>query len=171
MSRKVRLQALRVPATRRAGAAIVLSLLSLGAAGCGSGRSSLPAMGPSSNAAEQIVRELEASAERWNQGDLEGFLLPYLDSPNTTFVGGSGLLRGKPAIEARYRQSYWKAGAPDQTLRFADLEVRMLGPEHALVTGRYRLLDRTGAQAAEGAFSLVFTRVAEGWRIIHDHSS
>jgi beta-aspartyl-peptidase (threonine type) len=114
---------------------------------------------------------LEESAEAWNRGDLAGFLEPYLDSPSTTFVTPTGLLHGKAAIEARYRSSYWKDGPPADRLRFAELEVRMLGPEHALLTGRYRLLTPAGELRGEGPFSLVLSLTPEGWRIVHDHSS
>jgi beta-aspartyl-peptidase (threonine type) len=118
-----------------------------------------------------ITRMMEASTEAWNRGDLQGFLLPYLDSSATTFVTSTGLLHGKAAIEARYRSSYWKDGAPADRLRFVDLEVRMLGPEHALATGRYRLFDPAGALRGEGPFSLVLVLTPDGWRIVHDHSS
>ncbi len=163
---------------RSRGLALLLALAM--SAGCAAGRAGGPGASPAAAspaaaspaaASAEIVRELELSAERWNRGDLEGFLLPYLDAPTTTFVGSAGLLRGKREIEAQYRRSYFDAGAPRQTLRFAELEVRVLGNEHALALGRYRLFDAAGAQVAEGPFSLVFARTSDGWRIIHDHSS
>jgi ketosteroid isomerase-like protein len=137
------------------------------AAGCAAGTG---ARGAAVSDAE-IARVLHQSAVDWNTGDLEGFLAPYLDSPEITFVGGDGVTRGKAAVEARYREVYWQGGRPEQTLRFGDLEVRPLGRDHALALGRYRLFDASGAQAAEGPFTLVFARTAEGWKIVHDHSS
>lgn len=129
------------------------------------------ARSPAAGAEAEIVRILEASAERWNQGDLDGFLEPYLDAPSTTFVSGGGLIRGRDAIEARYRSSYWSEGIPREQLRFAALEVRPLGADHALVTGLYRLYDGAGTQTGEGPFSLVLARTPGGWKIVHDHSS
>ncbi|HEV2124755.1 MAG TPA: nuclear transport factor 2 family protein [Chloroflexota bacterium] len=120
----------------------------------------------------EIVAALDASTEAWNAGELEGFLEPYLDSPGTTFVGGSGLLRGKDAIRESYRRSYWRTGTPEDRLSFQEIEVRPLGPEHALAVGRYVVARRaTGEQTATGLFSLVLVRTAQGWRILHDHSS
>lgn len=122
--------------------------------------------------AEEIVGVLQRSAEAWNRGELDGFLLPYADGSPTTYVGRSGLLRGKPAIRDSYARSYFGSGAPEAMLGFRDIEVRPLGPDHALAVGRYLLRSRgTGTQTAEGIFSLVFTRTGEGWRIVHDHSS
>ncbi|MDQ3605151.1 MAG: nuclear transport factor 2 family protein [Gemmatimonadota bacterium] len=127
---------------------------------------------PATDPTTEIVAALEASTEAWNAGELEGFLDPYLDSPGTTFVGGSGLLRGKGAIRESYRRSYWRAGTPEDRLSFEEIEVRPLGPEHALAVGRYLVSSRTtGEQTATGLFSLVLVRTPGGWKILHDHSS
>lgn len=123
--------------------------------------------------ASAIVRMLEESADEWNRGNLDGFLATYLDSPQTTFVTGTGLVHGKGAIRDRYLAGYWKSGGlPPQLLRFEDLQVRPLGATHALATGRYVLTQREGgAPAGKGIFSLVLVRTGGGWKIIHDHSS
>lgn len=147
---------------RRAG---VIVALSVGAVACAAPR---PGAEPSEAA---IVAELDASAERWNAGDLDGFLAPYLNDSRTSFVTADGVIRGLDAIEARYRASYWKDGAPADMLRFADVEVRQLGPEHAFAVGRFLLSDRSGAPTGEGHFTVVLTRTPDGWRIVHDHSS
>ncbi|MGI9188746.1 MAG: YybH family protein [Longimicrobiaceae bacterium] len=132
-----------------------------------------PAAAPVADGREaQITTLLQASADDWNRGDLDGFLAPYAAGPLTTYVGSSGLVRGKDAIRALYASSYWASGAPRGTLSFSAIEVRPLGPEHALAVGRYRVTPRdAGGSPAEGIFSLVLTRTSEGWRIVHDHSS
>lgn len=160
------------PQPRRsfAGMLGILLLASLATGGCAPA-STARAVQPAVSPEQEIVRELQLSADRWNAGDLEGFLRPYLESPTTTFVGSSGLIRGKDAIRGVYRDSYFRTGSPNQTLRFGSIEVRPLADDHALALGRYQLFDAAGARVAEGAFSLVFTRTADGWRIIHDHSS
>lgn len=140
--------------------ALVLALAGCAAAGAGGGAGTGPAA--------EIEAALLASAEGWNRGDLAAFLEPY--SASTTFVGSAGLLRGKGEVEAMYRRSYF-GGAEPPTLRFADIEVRLLGPDHALALGRYLLYDAAGTLTAQGPFSLVWARTGEGWRIVHDHSS
>jgi ketosteroid isomerase-like protein len=70
----------------------------------------------------------------------------------------------------RYREKYFAGGRPLQALRFDDLAVRPLGPDHALVTGRF-LLSGGGLADQSGRFTLVWVRTPEGWRILHDHSS
>lgn len=124
------------------------------------------------SAAADVTAMLQSSAESWNRGDLDGFLDDYLDSPETTFVTGPGLIHGIAPIRERYLRSYWKGGRPAQLLRFEQLVVRPLGADYALATGRYVLSDReTGAAGPSGNFSLVLRRTPAGWKIVHDHSS
>lgn len=113
---------------------------------------------------------LNASARSWNEGDLAGYMDDYAD--DATFVGSTGLVRGRAEIERRYRASYWASGRPEDALRFENVEITPLGEEHALAVGRYVLYDRqSGVTTASGIFSLVLRRTPDGWRIIHDHSS
>jgi uncharacterized protein (TIGR02246 family) len=120
---------------------------------------------------DAIVHALQASTDDWNRGNLDGFLVTYAD--DATFVGSSGLVRGRQAIHDKYVASYFHPGGQlPGNLAFRDIEVRPLGDDHALVVGRYVLTDRaTGAQTGTGLFSLTWERRPEGWRIIHDHSS
>ena len=75
------------------------------------------------------------------------------------------------AILERYRRSY---GSPAKmgTLTFSEIEVRPLGTGFALATGKF-FLKRTseGGGDASGHFSLVLHKGADGWKIIHDHTS
>jgi len=112
---------------------------------------------------------LEASAAAWNRGDLDRFLDDYAE--DATFVGGSGLIRGVAELERRYRAAYWTDAGPRDTLRFADIRVTPLGPDHALAVGRFILTAPDGAVTSTGFFTLVLVRTGSGWRIVHDHSS
>jgi ketosteroid isomerase-like protein len=111
--------------------------------------------------------QLLATTERWNAGDLDGFIAPY--GEQTTFMTPGGLI-DRDAMRSRYLSRYFTGTRPDQQLRFERLQVRPLGADHALMTGRFVL---TGGGKAEqaGWFSLVWNRTPGGWRIIHDHSS
>ena len=57
-------------------------------------------------------------------------------------------------------------------LEFTELDVRMLGADHAVVTGHFHLArSAAGGGDASGIFSLVFEKEATGWKIILDHTS
>ena len=147
--------------------AILTAALALAAACAAPGAGPAPAAAPTA----EVTALLQRSADEWNRGSLEGFLLPYLDSPDITFVGARGLLRGKDALREMYRSRYFATGAPAGTLTFRDIEVRALGPDHALAVGRWSVTDRAAGSEAAGLFSLTLVLTPDGWRIVHDHSS
>ncbi len=109
-----------------------------------------------------------ASAEAWNRGDLKGHLAIY--DKATTFMTTAGPRPGVALIEEAFLKKYFEDGAPRQTLAFSQVAVHQLGPDAAFETGHFEL---TGGGLAEqsGWFTLVWKRTAEGWRVIHDHSS
>lgn len=117
----------------------------------------------------QMAALLAPAAEAWNAGDLDGFLADYERSPETTYIGRDGLLAGYDAIRERYAPAF-AAGADRDSLHFREMEVRPLGPRHALVTARY-VLRRDGTVTSTGLFTLVVVRVEGRWKIIHDHTS
>lgn len=116
-----------------------------------------------------VERMLTESAEAWNRGELDGFMDDYLESQNTTFIGGGGLLTGYDAIRERYAPLF-EPGAARDSLRFADVRARRLAAVEALATGRW-VLYRRDETTGSGPFTLVLRHTSRGWKIIHDHSS
>ncbi|MGA2736700.1 MAG: SgcJ/EcaC family oxidoreductase [Bryobacteraceae bacterium] len=111
------------------------------------------------------------SEEAWNRGDLPAFAAYYDDSPETTFVGKEVVRGGVQAILARYRKAYPTRDAMG-TLSFSNLDVRMLTPDLALVTGEFHLERTTaGGGNAAGRYTLILRKRRDGWKIIHDHTS
>ena len=120
------------------------------------------------NDAAAIRAVLDSTAAGWNRGDLSRYLWAYDDS--ATAMGANGPELGVPAIEAQMRRGFWRTGRPLQTLHYEHVEVRMLGEEHALVTGQF-VLTGGGQPQRTGWFTTVWKRTPAGWRMIHDHSS
>lgn len=129
----------------------------------------LPWVGAASPATEEaaLVQLIQATTEAWNRGDVDGFMAPYAES--ATYMTPAGLI-GVDAMRARYLAKYFTGATPDQQLRFDQLEVRALGTDHALMTGRFTLAGG-GKPDQTGRFSLTWMRTPAGWRILHDHSS
>jgi ketosteroid isomerase-like protein len=122
-----------------------------------------------SSEADQSIRSVLASQQAaWNSGDIPAFLEGYWNSPELTFAGSDGIVRGHNGLLARYQKSYPDRKAMGE-LSFSDLEIRSLGQENALVIGHWHLKRLAGDVG--GVFSLVFQRFPAGWRIIHDHTS
>jgi beta-aspartyl-peptidase (threonine type) len=108
--------------------------------------------------------------DAWNAGDLEGFMHGYWNSPDLVFQSGGTVTRGWQPTLDRYRKRYRGEGREMGRLRFADLEVLVLGDESALVRGSFHLSMSDGS-APNGLFTLLLRRTPEGWRIVHDHTS
>ena len=115
-----------------------------------------------------ITNILDEQQSAWNRGDVSSFMRGYWNSPEVTFAGSGGITRGWESVLARYMREY-----PDQAamgrVNFSIVEVRFLGPDAALVLGQWHLHRSSGDIG--GVFSLVFQRLPEGWRIVHDHTS
>jgi uncharacterized protein (TIGR02246 family) len=111
---------------------------------------------------------LNAQVEAWNRGDVDAFLDGYWRSPDVTFSGTSGVTRGWDGVLARYKKNYADRAAMGK-LDFSGLEIRFLGPDAALVLGKWHLARDKGDIG--GVFSLVWQRFPEGWKIVHDHTS
>jgi ketosteroid isomerase-like protein len=125
------------------------------------------AQGP--NATEQEIKKLlHESASSWNRGDLNGHLADNADS--IRFMTSKGPIVGKQRTADALRRSFFRDGKPIQQLRFEQVSIDRLGDRHALVVGRF-VLEGGGQPEHSGWFSTVWERQAEGWRVIHDHSS
>ncbi len=118
---------------------------------------------------EAVRRVLNEQAEAWNRGDLEGFMLGYWNSPELSFSSGKDRTRGWQATLERYIKKYRSDGNEMGKLTFSDLEVDVLDPAAVLVRGRWQL--KRSKDEPGGLFTLLFKRLPEGWRIVHDHTS
>jgi uncharacterized protein (TIGR02246 family) len=115
-----------------------------------------------------IQQIFDAQQAAWNRADVDAFMAGYWHSQDVTFSGTSGVVRGWDAVLARYKKTYADREMMGQ-LQFSNLEYRFLGADAALVLGHWHLTRAKGDIG--GVFSLVWQRFAEGWRIIHDHTS
>jgi len=121
----------------------------------------------------RAVREIRAVLDRqtecWNRRDLKGFMEGYWRSPELTFFSGGIETSGWDKTYARYRQRYQGLGNEMGQLEFTDLKVELLGDRAAFARGRYHLKMTKGDSG--GLFTLTFRKLADGWRIVHDHTS
>jgi ketosteroid isomerase-like protein len=120
------------------------------------------------NAIAEIQSVLHAQQDAWNRGDIDEFMNGYAKSESTVFVSDDEVRRGWETVRERYRKKYsdrTKMG----TLTFSEIEVTPLSADSAVVLGRWRLQRRN--DQPHGRFTLLFKRLPQGWRIVHDHTS
>lgn len=121
------------------------------------------------NGAETEIRAvLDAQASAWNRGDIDDYMNGYARGDATEFVGGDTMTRGWQTVRDRYAKKY-DSREKMGTLTFSEVDVKQLSADAALVTGRWHL--QRNDSEPHGRFTLIFRRLPEGWRIVHDHSS
>ena len=121
-----------------------------------------------SNSVTEIQSVLTAQQDAWNRGDIDAFMNGYARSASTLFISEDEVTRGWETVRNRYRLKY-SDRAKMGTLNFSDIEVTMVSPDAAVVLGRWQL--KRENDAPHGRFTLIFKRLPEGWRIVHDHTS
>jgi beta-aspartyl-peptidase (threonine type) len=129
-----------------------------------------PGRTDSEDAIPAVRAVLERQVADWNRGDLDGFLGGYWNSPKVVFQSGGQRFDGWEAMRQRYRRRYQAEGRAMGRLEFSSLDIESLGPEAVLARGRWRLTMPDGTKPG-GLFTVIFRRFAEGWKIVHDHTS
>lgn len=126
---------------------------------------------PACSSAVTPDETFDAQEVAWNDGDITTFVeIGYDDSDDTTFFSGDTRLDGFDAILKHFKSSYGKGRKEMGELSYSDIDVEMLGDEHALVRGRWRLI-LSGGVWIGGWFTAVMIEGGDGWQIIHDHTS
>ena len=116
----------------------------------------------------EIVAVMNAQTEAWNRGDVDGFMQGYWRSPDLIFVSGDNVTRGWQPTLDRYKANY-NSREKMGTLKFSDIEINVLSKSSAVVLGSWSLT--RAKDTPKGKFTLLFRKLKDGWRIVHDHTS
>ena len=116
----------------------------------------------------QIQSVLHDQQDAWNRGDVEAFMNGYAHSPSTVFISEDTVTRGWETVRERYRKKYSDRASMGR-LTFSDLQITPLSPDAAVVLGHWEL--ERAEDRPHGRFTLIFKRLPQGWRIVHDHTS
>jgi uncharacterized protein (TIGR02246 family) len=119
--------------------------------------------------AKDIRQVLDDQVAAWNKADLVGFMKGYWKSKELTFVSGKDVTHGWDETLDRYKVRYQAEGKEMGKLAFTDVDVKVLAPGVALVTGKWELA--LSKETVGGRYSLILKKLDDGWRIVHDHTS
>ena len=118
----------------------------------------------------EIVKVVLTQEKAWNNGDLEGYLKGFKDSPETVFMGRQ-ISRGYAQIAEDYKRNYQNRSLMG-SLNFSELEAHPINDTVAICLGHYHLeRGRKEGGSADGLFSLVLEKTDDGWKIILDHTN
>jgi ketosteroid isomerase-like protein len=117
-----------------------------------------------------VVKIVVAQENAWNSGDLDGFLSPLKDDPETQAMLASPV-KGVANIRAAFRINYPNRESMGM-VAYSSVEARELGENYALATGKYHLeRSRKGGGPADGTFTEVFEKTPQGWKIIFSETT
>ena len=115
---------------------------------------------------DQLLSRQEAA---WNRGDLDQFMIGYLETDSLSMSGSGGITFGYETILDRYQKGYSTSEKMGQ-LKFTILNKRKLQSKTFLYLGRFDL-QRADGNDDFGYFTLVFRKIQGEWTIVHDHTS
>jgi ketosteroid isomerase-like protein len=118
---------------------------------------------------QEVQIAFQGWTEKWNAGDLEGYLAAYADSDQTRYCSGSKMIRGKENIAAHYRER-----GTSGHLSVVYFEAQAMGGDNSLndglVFGQFELVLEDGTRHT-GAFTVHVRKINGLWRILSDHSA
>ncbi|MES1214572.1 MAG: DUF4440 domain-containing protein [Bacteroidota bacterium] len=117
---------------------------------------------------KEIKAAMNKQTDRWNKGDIEGFMTTYWHSDSLMFIGKSGIKWGWQTTLENYKKNYPDTIAMGK-LFFTILVVKKLSPQYFYVVGKFYLKRTIGDLS--GHYDLLFKKIKGQWLIISDHSS
>jgi uncharacterized protein (TIGR02246 family) len=116
-----------------------------------------------------VVKVVLAQQDEWNAGDLEKYLSHFKDAADTSMMLGAPV-RGMGNIRNAFHLLYPNRESMGE-LDNSEVEVRELGENFALATGKYRLTrTKKGGGEIRGTFSEIFEKTPSGWKVIFSES-
>ena len=130
--------------------------------------SSVAAAQSSSKAEADILKVMDDQAAAWNRGDVDSFMRGYWNSNDLVFVSGDTVTHGWQKTLDNYKAKY-STRAIMGALRFSDVTINLVSKDTAVVLGSWSLAREK--DNPHGKFTLIFRKMKDGWRIVHDHTS
>jgi uncharacterized protein (TIGR02246 family) len=126
-----------------------------------------PAQISESNDVQAITALINDQYAAWNRRDLDGYMVPFWQSPKLIFVSEGRVSRGWAEVKARMEQNY-----PDRNLMgiaIADnVQVSVLTDDTAMTIERWTV--RFTRESVSGITTSSWRKFQEGWRIVGGQS-
>lgn len=118
---------------------------------------------------EQAIRNmLQAQAEEWSKGNIDGYMSGYWEDDSLIFLGSKGMPEyGYTNILKNYKKAYSDTAKMGK-LTLTILHIRKLSSEYYYVIGKW-LLQRSIGDIG-GNYTLLFQKIKNQWKIVVDHT-
>ena len=117
---------------------------------------------------ESILQVLKKQSDGWNSGDIDTYMSGYWKSDSLRFASGGTVTFGHTPVSNRYKQRYSNKELMGELI-FDELDVGILSSDAAIVFGRWQV--KRDKDHPWGLFTLLFRKLDNEWRIVHDHTS
>lgn len=117
---------------------------------------------------EMITQSMLEQQNCWNNGDIECFMQYYWESDSLQFLTKRGMSKGWNRVLENYKKSY---NTPEKmgVLTFDIIEHVPLSITHVITLGKWEVVQSN--DTLSGAFTLLWEKKQEGWKIVLDHTS
>jgi len=115
-----------------------------------------------------ILRVISRMEAAWNRGDFKGYMAGF-KNPDVVFVSGGKFQDGWQGTLDHYVRDYGGSAERRGKLHFYEMKVDLLGPDAAMLIGKYRLV--RGKRVTEGINTRLFRKFRGKWLITMNHVS
>ena len=120
------------------------------------------------NNGNQIQELIFEQQDKWNNGDLEGFMSYYWNDDSLCFLSKNGMNCGWENIYNGYKKGYGNKEKMGR-LDFSILRSEPLNDTTHFLVGQWKV-SRT-SDTLGGSFNLIWRKVGGKWLIVFDHTS
>lgn len=118
-----------------------------------------------------LIKVLNSQERAWNHADIDAYLAGYKNATDLLFVADGRVTRGFEQLNSDYRRNYPTKDSMG-VLTFSELEPHVLTETFGVVLGKYHIdRNKKAGGSADGMFSLVFEKTADGWKIVVAHTT
>lgn len=117
---------------------------------------------------QAIMKVMDDQVEGWNAFNIDKYMEGYWQSDSLRFASGGNITYGWQSTLDRYKRGYPNPETMGH-LTFSDIIVTVVSAESAIVFGRYTL--KRQDDEPTGLFTLLFSKMETGWKIVADHTS
>lgn len=119
-------------------------------------------------AKDEVLKELYAQQDCWNQGDIDCFMQGYWNNDSLMFVSGDRISYGWQQVTDNYKRKYSSKELMGE-LTFKVDKTEVLSSTSLVLIGQWDL--HTESADFGGKFTLLWRKINGEWKIVIDHTS
>ncbi|MGB0805059.1 MAG: YybH family protein [Salibacteraceae bacterium] len=119
-------------------------------------------------AKKEVLQELFAQQDCWNNGDIDCFMKGYWNNDSLMFVSGERISYGWTQVTDNYKRKYSSKELMGH-LTFKVEKAQVLSANSMVVVGQWDI--KSESANFGGKFTLLWKKINGEWKIVIDHTS